>query len=273
MNEEIKKLLLESTNKLISEDTVNKLVSMVDEYIENQLNETAIDFINKEKELDDKFEALKESFVSWLDEVAEELKSEKMNEKAVAEINEDSKKFLGLFSTLSKKYKQVIVEGEDEPEDNDDDEEEVVVSKKKKQPKMAEVEPEKEDDDDEAEESAVEENVKLKKEIENLKKQGLIAEKILQNDKLSEKQKDELSVMVESAELGSDIEAFIDFINHNVEIALAGNLTGCKEAKLNESEDETKTAKLVKPAKTGFKESKVDSTLQLNLKGISGKLL
>jgi len=280
MNEDIKKLLIESTNKLLNEETINKMVEINEKFVEKQLFEAAEKFIIKENEINEKYETLKENFVNWLDVIAEDITEKESKKQGISEINEDVVKFYKMINEMSKKYKN-----EDDDTEEDDDEEEKEPKKNNMKSKKSKKEEDDEDEEDDEKDELKESISQLIVEKNKLIIAGIIAEKITHNDKLSEKQKDDLTEICESAEFDGVVDSYIKFVNQEVEIALAGNDTISNsglstDPTIKESIILEEVEKIVEPVKKvnkannlKFRESKSNSDFKMNVKGVSGELV
>lgn len=282
MKEEIKKLLQESAEKSLPDNIIDLIIQENEKFLEKELNESAEEYIKKEKELQEKYESMSSKFVEWLDGITEELEQEKLESKRNNELNEDSKKFLSILEKYKcMKNEEDKEEDDEEEEDKEDDEEEDKEDKKTKKKKKGKKEAEPEnDEDDEAPEEISESTIELEERIKELEaeknqiiKDSLMYEKVKYNTNLSENQKDVIDNEFKSVKFDGDIEAFLTLIDNRLELVISESIENDKKIEDEKLLNEQHII-LAKPIRKQFKESRtVESNKDLDIKKLSSKFI
>jgi hypothetical protein len=195
----VKSLILESANNILDEETVEKLVVLNEEFI----NEKVKEFKEEVETLKEEIEKNEQHFTAELKEAAEkviELETALIEAQEELEDSEDEdddeeeneeelkeavERIIELEIALMEKE-----ESDDEEEDDEDDEEEDDEEEDDEEVDDEEEDDEEEDDEEDEKEELKEEIELLKHELAYVKKMGVLVEMLNDDTTLSDNQKD-----------------------------------------------------------------------------------
>lgn len=260
----VKNLILESADNILDEATVEKLVLLNEEFIEQRVDEKTqeyketIDLLESTiEENQEKYEAELQEAVNTL--IEKELEQEDSEDEEEDDEDEDSEAEEELKEAVNRiiELEILLIEKEEQEDDEDDDEDEDDESDDEDDDE--EQEDDDEDDEDEEKEELKEQVQILTAELEYVKKMGILVEMLNNDNTLSDNQKDLVISNATKLEMET-LTQFEDEVREIMkQIKTKGKLYESKQNKYSDDDEEVliteSTKKVVKVAPL-MKESK-----------------